>query len=111
MAVCRFCGKEKTGAASCRENRIVIDGMNYHPVPFKKKSGSEFKKEQAPARCPDCNVMDGGYHHVGCSLEICPKCGFRWVMCRCSGFKKTLETLQPSQNGTVIPLKPFKEKH
>lgn len=111
MAVCTFCGKEKTGAVSCLESRIVINGLKYRPAPFKKKAGVEFKKEQTPSRCPDCNVADRGYHHVGCGLEICPKCGFRWVTCRCSGSKTALETLRTSQKGKVIPLKPTKEKH
>jgi uncharacterized OB-fold protein len=36
-------------------------------------------------RCPDCGVSIGGFHHPGCSREICPRCGERLSLCGCLG--------------------------
>jgi len=45
LAVCKFCGKEKTGASSCIESFIVIEKKKYGPIPY-KKAGSIFTKKK-----------------------------------------------------------------
>ena len=87
VATCKFCGKEMVGAASCVESHILIDGKKYSLVPYNKKSDNVFRKKNEVSRCPDCNVMYGGFHHLGCGMEICPECGNRWISCRCFGIK------------------------
>ncbi|OQX23930.1 MAG: hypothetical protein BWK80_23515 [Desulfobacteraceae bacterium IS3] len=99
MTACKFCGKEMIGAASCIEYLIAIEGKKYPPVPYKGNSDGFFRKEVL--RCPDCNVLPGGFHHVGCSMEICPKCGGRWIYCRCSGTKVKIE----ENKCKIIPFK------
>ncbi|MBU3949505.1 MAG: hypothetical protein KJ826_14960 [Proteobacteria bacterium] len=86
MAICDLCGKEMEGASSCRKSIIRIDGIDYTPLPFGKED-TVFIRKQLAARCPECNVLKGGLHHIGCGLEICPKCGEKWLNCRCSGLK------------------------
>jgi len=86
LAICAFCGKETEGASSCIKSSIRIDGADYTPLPFKKKNETVFTRRQV-VRCAECNVLPGGFHHVGCVFEICPKCGGKWVYCACSGTK------------------------
>jgi hypothetical protein len=31
--------------------------------------------------CHDCNVTSGQYHHAGCDVERCPKCGNQMLGC------------------------------
>jgi len=85
MAICNFCGKEMIGASSCIESYIVIDGKKYHPIRYQERKDIVFGEREAG--CPGCNVRDGGFHHVGCEFEICPKCHNHWIYCRCSGIK------------------------
>jgi hypothetical protein len=28
-------------------------------------------------------VVTGGYHHPGCDMEICPRCGNQLITCDC----------------------------
>lgn len=37
----------------------------------------------ASARCPDCNILRGGFHHPGCDIEVCPKCSGQLISCGC----------------------------
>lgn len=83
MTVCKFCGKEMEAARSCIESYFVIDGERYRPIPYIRQTDPETGAIQM--RCPDCNVLSGGFHHIGCSLEICPKCRGQWIYCRCFG--------------------------
>lgn len=80
-----MCGKETVGAATCIETRFLIDGNAYAPVPYPKKPKTAF--QPAGRRCPSCNVKPGGFHHVGCTVERCPRCGDVWIFCRCQGWK------------------------
>jgi hypothetical protein len=74
------------GASSCIKSAVRIDGKDYAPLPFKKKKETVFTKG-VNIRCAECNILPGGFHHVGCVFEICPKCGGKWIYCKCSGFK------------------------
>ena len=107
MAICDLCGKEVEGASSCIKSIIRINGMDYTPLPFEKKD-TVFTGKQFSKRCPECNVLNGGFHHVGCSLEICPKCGGKWINCRCSGLKvANLNSKKKKCN--IIPFKKRRE--
>lgn len=90
MEICSLCGKLKAGAETCTDYQIRIQGDIYSPVKYTSKKPTPFNSEDAKMRCPLCNVKPGGYHHVGCGVEICPCCGGRWIFCRCHGIKERL---------------------
>lgn len=33
--------------------------------------------------CHDCGATVGEYHHPGCDMEACPKCGEQYFICEC----------------------------
>jgi len=108
LAICKFCGKEKTGASSCIESFIIIDKKKYRPIPY-KKPGRIFTKEQNQKRCPDCNIKPEEYHHVGCSIEICPRCNSRWIECRCQGVKMKIDDTK-EKKCKIIQFKGIKQE-
>lgn len=102
MAICEFCGKEMLGASSCIESYIVINGKKYLPIPYKKKRNMVFGEKET--RCPECHVQEGGFHHVGCGLEICPVCQNHWIYCRCHGIKIKKDE-DSDKKGRIIPFR------
>jgi hypothetical protein len=57
---------------SCRELPVpTVDG-ELAPVPY-----------DGINNCHDCNVQPGGFHHPGCDMERCPRCGAQLISCGC----------------------------
>lgn len=78
------------------EEDLKIINRKEHPLPPKvrkifdtqtRKIIKELKKKKPKIKvtCHDCNVQDEGYHHPGCDMEICPKCGGQLITCLCEG--------------------------
>lgn len=40
-------------------------------------------REHPDRRCHDCAVRVGGFHHPGCDVEECPRCGYQALSCEC----------------------------
>lgn len=78
MAICKHCGQEMGAVqtVSCTENMGVLypDGVFLSTIPHYSPDGS---------RCPNCGVASGGYHHVGCDKEKCPRCHAKILSCGC----------------------------
>lgn len=82
MAKCYHCKQEMRDAATvtCTANRIVgYDDGEYLPsVAYDATEGAT-----GEGRCHDCNIADGGKHHPGCDMEVCPRCGGQLISCEC----------------------------
>ncbi len=72
MAVCELCEQEVGLAYSCMKR---MEGQ----IPF----GAEPHLTITGSRCVDCRVGTGGFHHPGCRMELCPRCGGRLRSCGC----------------------------
>lgn len=76
-AICEGCNGDMLEVTGCDETQIKINGKWY------KRSLEHW---QDSGRCHDCGAMKGKYHHFGCDVERCPRCGGQLISCDC---KKT----------------------
>lgn len=65
-------GKGCTNASFLFNDGEVLEQIKYG------EDGSEIHE-----RCPDCGCEKGYLHHLGCSLELCPKCKKSVTVCQC----------------------------
>jgi hypothetical protein len=47
-------------------------------IPWGKERGWSAK-----SRCGDCGVVRGGFHHLGCDIQRCPRCFGQMMSCDC----------------------------
>jgi hypothetical protein len=77
MAICDHCGKDMLEIDDCSANR----GIKYHDGEILPSSTFHFNEQSG--RCHDCGIRHGGYHHPGCDVERCPRCGGHLISCKC----------------------------
>ena len=78
MATCDYCHGEMLKVDTCAGNHTIDfnDGTSLPAIPW--DGGLD-----GNTRCHDCNVAPGGYHHPGCDMERCPRCGGQLISCDC----------------------------
>lgn len=79
MAVCDLCDQEMTTAASCTVAELHLGGEAF-PV---FRHGRDPGWGRARGRCGDCGVQPGGFHHLGCDIQACPRCRGQLLSCGC----------------------------
>lgn len=83
MSICLSCRKEiwDPSVTTCEGNAFIEypDGQALERISYNPKT------LHLPTwfRCPDCNVIPGGIHHMNCDQEHCPKCGGQLISCDC----------------------------
>jgi hypothetical protein len=79
MTLCLTCKRYFMDAETCTADAIRYpDG----DVPGAITHGSE-AVEYGAERSPECGVERGGYHHPGCKVAECPRCGEPLAECDC----------------------------
>lgn len=96
MAVCPYCHREMQKAPSCAIEVLLRNGK---PVPL-IRYGDELRvglgrRSRLTARCHDCNVEPGAYHHLGCDDAECPLCGHQMLSCDCRFDEDPLDRWEP----------------
>lgn len=91
MAVCRDCNREMTTAESCLVDSLLIGGQRFRRQPHVRECACG----SCGPRCGDCNVAPGAWHHLGCDMERCPKCGGQLLSCGCGDIGDDDRCLHP----------------
>ena len=81
MPICMTCQRDIHAADSCTYEVWVLNDVVYAPIPYEDRHGAP--ETRPPARCADCGVARGRYHHFGCALEECPRCHRQVLTCDC----------------------------
>ena len=68
-------------ADSCTVAVLHRDGVAVQMVAW--GSERDWPRSAEPKRCGDCRVMTGGFHHLGCDIQECPRCGHQMITCGC----------------------------
>ena len=80
--------------ATCTDCKQQMSDMNTDSCTLKtlEKEGQTYNRDTTyydfNDRCHDCNIKNvaGNYHHLGCDIEQCPKCGGQLISCGCFEF-------------------------
>ena len=85
MAKCNLCEREMLEANGCMDKDYKIDGKLMQAVRHVARDYTKYgiEIEEEDFRCHDCGCKIGEFHHTGCDMEQCPKCGGQFIFCDC----------------------------
>lgn len=69
----------------CSFNRVIL-----FPDEIELKA-STYHFDEHGGHCHDCGIAHGNYHHPGCDVERCPRCGGQLISCGCLDEEEELE--------------------
>ena len=86
MVICKYCDREMTTAEGCGCTMFKIDYEWMPRIRFGDPGDLAYgyREFHDGDQCPDCACRVGQYHHPGCDMEACPKCGEQMISCNCS---------------------------
>jgi hypothetical protein len=61
--------------------------------------------------CHDCNAKPGQYHHPGCDVERCPRCGGQMISCFCHEHGRFVDLMPVVALPQKISKKKVKKTH
>lgn len=89
-AKCDICGQEMKEGGGCvphafldkdgKAYRCKPHGEDWQDMPGVDQATKDALKQR---NCHDCNAAPGQFHHPGCDMERCPKCGGQAISCDC----------------------------
>lgn len=79
--ICEYCRREMTDGGGCsRAPHMFADGEIIGQIKFGDEGTEGLDLYE---RCPVCGCEKGQYHHLGCSIELCPRCRKPLTECQC----------------------------
>jgi hypothetical protein len=69
---CDICGQLRRPGINCVKTIFFLSGKSYLR-----------RSHEGDGNCPDCGTPRGGFHHMGCRVERCPRCGDSLLACGC----------------------------
>jgi hypothetical protein len=84
-------------ASGCTAGALIIHDERFERDRIRKPIGRA-------DRCGDCGAQQGGFHHLGCDLERCPRCRGQLLSCGCPDVhdEEDSESLIVVANDTVV---------
>lgn len=83
-AKCEHCQLYMNVSVGCSRSKIDFKDKTYKRVKFDDGSGGgDGWATEKGQRCHDCGCLPNHYHHYGCDVERCPKCGGQLITCDC----------------------------